>query len=571
MEAFDMRATWLACALVMIVLTACGKAGGDQPSAPTDVLTATVTEATPLTSTPASTAAVPLQGDSWWKDAVIYEIFVRSFYDSNGDGIGDFNGLISKLDYLNDGNPETTDDLGITGIWLMPIHPTTTTHGYDVIDYRAVNPEYGTMGDFRRLVTEAHRRGIRILIDLVLNHTSSQNPWFLQSQNPQSPFRDWYVWSESDPGFLGPWNQQVWYQTSSGYYYAYFWEGMPDLNYTNPDVTAEMEDVTRFWLEDVGIDGFRLDAIGVLIEDGSTVVETPATHEWLRKYNAFVHDLRPDALVTGEVWQNDSVVAPYILNDEVDLAFEFDLSSSILASVNAGNAASILDTLRVGTSQFPPGQYGTFLTNHDMTRVMTQLGSNEGKARVAASLLLMLPGVPFIYYGEEIGTVGEAPDAMGRRPMQWSPGLQAGFSATTAWMPPDSRFPSTNVAAQADDPASLLSRYRRLIAMRAQHPALRSPNMDVVTCSNPGVFASLRTSQDEAVMVIINLTDRQIGDALLSVASSALTEGRYVTRSLMLPTLYTELEVNAAGGFEGYSLGPDLTPYATLLVELKRR
>jgi glycosidase len=206
-----------------------------------------------------------------------------------------------------------------------------------------------------------------------------------------------------------------------------------------------------------------------------------------------------------------------------------------------------------------------------MTRVMTQLGSNEGKARVAASLLLMLPGVPFIYYGEEIGTVGEAPDAMGRRPMQWSPGLQAGFSATTAWMPPDSRFPSTNVAAQADDPASLLSRYRRLIAMRAQHPALRSPNMDVVTCSNPGVFASLRTSQDEAVMVIINLTDRQIGDALLSVASSALTEGRYVTRSLMLPTLYTELEVNAAGGFEGYSLGPDLTPYATLLVELKRR
>jgi len=566
-----MKATRLMCAFVMIALTACAKASGDETPIPTEALTSTATEAAPLTSAPTPMAAAPLQGDTWWKDAVIYEIFVRSFYDSDGDGIGDFNGLLSKLDYLNDGNPNTTDDLGVNGIWLMPIHPTTTNHGYDVIDYRAVNPEYGTMDDFRRLVEEAHRRDIRVLIDLVLNHSSSQNPWFLESQDPQSPFRDWYVWSESDPGFLGPWNQQVWYQTPTGYYYAYFWEGMPDLNYTNPDVTAEMEDVTRFWLEDVGIDGFRLDAIGALIEDGATVFETPATHAWLRQYDAFVHDLRPDALSVGEVWQTDNVVAPYILNGEVDLAFEFDLSSSVLASVNARNAASIVDTLRVGTSQFPPGQYGTFLTNHDMDRVMTQLGSNEGKARVAASLLLTLPGVPFIYYGEEIGMVGEAPDAMGRRPMQWSPAAQAGFSSATAWMPPDSGFPSTNVAAQTDDPASLLSRYRRLIALRAQHPALRSPGMDVVTCSNAGVFASLRTSPDETVLVIINLTDLQIRDARLSVASSGLTEGQYLMRSLMLPLLYNELGVDAGGAFEGYLLGPDIPPYGTLIVQLERK
>ena len=209
--------------LFVFIITACtfqnNKITPSVAVATRSVPTIAPASATPIpptaTTIPSTATAIPSPTQTqvnasfpWWNDAVFYELSVRSFYDSNGDGIGDFNGLIEKLDYLNDGDPNTTTDLGITGIWLLPIHPSPSTHGYDVTDYYAVNPQYGTMDDFRRLVDEAHRRGIRVIIDLVINHTSNQHPWFIQSQDPKSPYRDWYIWADVDPGWKGPWNNR---------------------------------------------------------------------------------------------------------------------------------------------------------------------------------------------------------------------------------------------------------------------------------------------------------------------------------------------------------------------------
>ena len=210
---------------------------------------------------------------NWWSNDVFYEIFVRSFNDSNGDGIGDFNGITQKLDYLQ--------ELGVTAIWLMPIFPSPSYHGYDVTDYYDVNPQYGTMDDFKTLVEEAHKRDIRIIIDLVINHTSDKHPWFKEAKkDPNSPYRDWYIWSKTDPKYLGPWGERVWHSSTSGFYYGIFEAFMPDLNYKNPAVTDEMKKVASFWLKDIGVDGFRLDAAKHLIEEGSKQENTKATHLW---------------------------------------------------------------------------------------------------------------------------------------------------------------------------------------------------------------------------------------------------------------------------------------------------
>lgn len=504
----------------------------------------------------------------WWNEAVFYEIFVRSFYDSNGDGIGDFNGLIEKLDYLNDGDPNTTTDLGVTGIWLMPIHPSPSTHGYDATDYYGVNPQYGTMDDFRRLVDEAHRRGIRVIIDLALNHTSSQHPWFIQSQDARSPYRDWYIWADVDPGWKGPWNNQVWYPLNGDYYYSYFWAGMPDLNYTNPEVTAEMENVTRFWLKEVGIDGFRLDAIGVLIEEGPVTTETEASHDWFANYFKFYKGIKPDAMTIAEVWNSDDIVVPYVANKRVDLAFEFDLSAAMLASMNDGNPARMLETLRSGTSRFPAGQYGAFLTNHDMTRVMIQLGGDPEKAKAAASLYFALPGVPFMYYGEEIGMFGEKPGDM-RNPMQWSGGRYAGFSDVAPWIMPDANASAFNVAAETGDPGSLLSHYRTLIALRKAHPALRIGELFLLSTFNQGLFACLRTTPDESVLVIVNLTGSPIRDYRLSLAASPLLEGEVVPVSLSGQTPLAALTVLPGGYLSDFVPVPEIPPYATIMMRLQ--
>lgn len=460
---------------------------------------------TASTTTSSVAEPVPDDGFRWWNDRVFYEIFVRSFKDSDGDGIGDFAGLTASLDYLNDGDPATTDDLGITGIWLMPVFPSPSYHGYDVTDYRSVNPDYGSMADFEAFLEAAHARGIAVIIDLVLNHTSSEHPWFTASQAGDPTYRDWYIWSDTDPATTGPWGQDVWHEGGNGYYFGLFWEGMPDLNLENDAVTAELHDVARFWLEDVGVDGFRLDAARHLIEEGDVMADTPSTVRWLETFTEYVHGVAPDAMVLGEVWSPTLDVAGYV-PDALDLAFEFALSDAGGNAAAHGDAAVLEAAAERVRGAYPDDQYATFLSNHDMDRVMSSVGGDVSLAKTAAVWLLTSPGVPFVYYGEEVGLEGTKPDERIRTPMPWTgdpPGV--GFSSGEPWEPVDSGFAVHNVAGEDADPASLLNLYRELIHLRNDSSALRRGSTIDVETGTSTVLAYLRSDGDDHVLVIGNL------------------------------------------------------------------
>jgi glycosidase len=557
-----------------------------QPAAPTPEPTAAPTNTPEPTATSTGDQESPLSasvpdplvqgtnGMPWWNDTVFYEVFVRSFYDSDGDGVGDINGLIEKLDYLNDGDPTTTDDLGVTGLWLMPIMESPSYHGYDVVDYYQVDQEYGTNEDFQRLMEEAHKRGMRVIVDLVLNHTSRDHPWFVDSRDPAGETRDWYVWETEDPAYNGPWGQEVWHRVPTGYYYGVFWDGMPDLNYTNPEVTETMLEATRFWLEDMGADGFRLDAIKHLIEDGRVQENTDETHEWLQGFYTFYKDVNPNALAVGEAWTSTQEVLDYT-GDEVDIAFQFDLAADILQSSNAGRSNAVAKGMADVVESYPAGQYATFLTNHDQNRVMTYLLNNTGKATVAASILLTSPGVPFVYYGEEIGMTGMKPDEDIRRPMQWaSDGREVGFTTGSPWRSPASDYDERSVALQTDDPESLLNHYRQLIHLRNAHAALRVGDWTQIETDPTQVYAFLRHTDDEVLLILINMSDEVITDYTLALETGPLATGSEAAMVLGEGTAQSGFgfaaspEVNASGGFTNYVPLESLPPHSTFIISL---
>jgi len=452
--------------------------------------------------------------DDWFRDAVFYEVFVRSYYDSDGDGIGDLRGLIAKLDYLNDGDPATTADLGVTALWLMPVSESPSYHGYDVTDYYGVERDYGSMEDFKRLVAEAHRRGMRVIIDLVLNHSSDQHPYFIAAADPRHPKHDWYVWKTMMPsGWSQPWTPgsspaSVWHPLQAGkYYYGVFWGGMPDLNYRNPQVQAEMIRVGKHWLA-AGADGFRLDAVRYLFESGpgSGQQDTEETRSFLSRFYAEMKAFRPDCYLVGEIWSDIDTVAPYLAEPrKLDSAFDFDLAAAIVGGVKDWNSGYINATQEVVLETYPTVVADSiFLTNHDQDRIASVFGPNPEKLRMAASLLLTLPGTPYIYYGEEIGTPGTKPDENIRKPMLWSDDANAGFSTGKPWNAPARVRPGTNVKAQDRDPGSLLSHYRRLIRMRSGHVALRRGGYQAVPLGNKTLYAYLRRHPQETLLVVHN-------------------------------------------------------------------
>ena len=287
-------------------------------------------------------------------------------------------------------------------MWLTPIHPSPTYHKYDVTNYYEVDPEVGTLEDFGELIEKAHSRGIRIIMDLVVNHTSSRHPWFMEGRlNPASPYRDYYIWADSDTDIneRGPWGQRVWHPAGNSYYYGLFWDGMPDLNFDNPNVREEVQEIGRFWIEQ-GVDGFRLDAaMHIFAHD-----EPERAHAWWAEFRDHMTELKPDIYLVAEVWDNSHVVAPYY--GSFDSNFNFDLANLIVLSAKSGLDVGIAKVVQGHHERF--AQYSPwfidapFLTNHDQDRVMSVL-NHEEKAKIAASLYLTLPGNPFIYYGEEIG------------------------------------------------------------------------------------------------------------------------------------------------------------------------
>lgn len=507
------------------------------------------------TAAPIETETSPASASDaagWWREVVFYEIFVRSFYDSDGNGIGDFNGVTEKLDYL--------EDLGIGGIWLMPIHPSPSYHGYDVVNYYAVNPEYGTMDDFLRLLDEAHQRNIRVIIDLVLNHTSNQHPFFQAAMDVSSTYHDWYIWSDGNPG----WGN--WHETAHGWYYGFFCDCMPDLNYANPEVTAQMENVVHYWL-DQGVDGFRLDAIKHLFEEAGRVENVPATHEWLKDFYKDYKAINSQAYTVGEVYSAGAFVAK-TYEGQTDHTFNFELAGGIVNSVNGGSNTGLTSAYAFTLPEMPDGDYATFLTNHDQNRVMSVLRGDTSKAKVAATLLLTAPGTPFIYYGEEIGMAGTKPDEDIRRPMQWSNALNAGFTTGRPWRAPDANYSEVNIAAQTSDASSLLSHYRALIAIRSSHSALRTGKTYIFETANKGLFASLRADETEAILVLVNLTNAPIADYTLSLETSPLRAGTYDLLPLLDGGDFSSLSVNESGSVAGLVPLAEVPAYATLILIL---
>lgn len=476
----------------------------------------------------------------WWNDTVFYHAFVRSFKDSDvgplaGDGVGDIRGLINKLDYLNDGDPATNSDLGVTGLWLMPIHPSPGYHGYEVSDFYSINPQYGTMDDFRELIKECDKRGIKVILDLVLNHISYTHPWFAEaSQDPNSPKRDWFIWSDRVTDYKGPWNQNIWWPAGSrpgveapapgtgpdndpatidpAYYYSIFYLTMPDVNYRNVDASNAMLDVVRYWIEKEGVAGYRLDAIRHLIEDGSVQENTPETHDWLRLFYKTYKQSSPDAFTIGEVWAGSEEVSTYV-GDQLDTCFEFDLSYAMLDAARDSNPKRIADAQRKVIALYPPGQYGRFLTNHDQPRVMSHLKGNLGAARSAAIMNLLGPGVPFVYYGEELGMSGDKPDPNIRTPMRWNTQSNAGFTQGSPWIAVGDQAATRNVEVMRADEGSIYNLYRRMIHLRSAHASLRHGTYEPLESSDPKLYTYARVTRNaqgnpaEIAVVVINLSD----------------------------------------------------------------
>lgn len=497
----------------------------------------------------------------WWNDAVFYEIFVRSFFDSDGDGIGDFVGMTEKLDYLNDGDPDSGESLGITGIWLMPIHESPSYHGYDVLDYESVNSEYGTMDEFKDFLDAAHERGIKVIIDYVVNHSSSQHQWFVNSQQNVEDYRDYYYWSDTHPGYNGPWGQNVWHSSGGEYYYGLFWGGMPDLNFNHEPVKQKIFDAADFWLTEIGVDGFRLDAVMFIHKDGSQLEHVPETFEFWNEFNTQVKSSNPDAVTVGEAWTSTQQVIPYVSDDRIDIAFEFDLAYAIMGAVQGGNANGLVDQMQLVYDSYDFLQYATFLTNHDKNRVMSEFNDDWNRARTAASIYLTLPGVPFIYYGEEIGMTGTKPDPDIRTPMQWDSSTHSGFTTGSPWRSVNSNYTNRNVELMDEDPNSLLNWYRNLISVRNNHVSLRRGQYQNIPNSLEPLYTFAREYEDEKVLVMINTGSQQLELDELFVPGLGIDEGQYDILNLATGEEIV-ISVSASGHITGY----DFSPYETIIV-----
>ena len=495
---------------------------------------------------PAEVAA----GDLWYKDAVIYQLHVKSFCDSNGDGIGDFQGLISKLDYIA--------GLGVNAIWLLPFYPSPLLDdGYDISEYRAVHPDYGTLNDFRQFVREAHARNIRVITELVVNHTSDQHPWFQRARRakPGSAWRDFYVWSDTDQKYAGTRiifldterSNWTWDPVAGAYYWHRFYSHQPDLNFDNPHVLKAVLGIMRFWLQ-LGVDGLRLDAVPYLVErEGTNNENLPETHAILKRIRAEVDATFPGRMLLAEVNQWPEDCKDYFGDgDECHMAFHFPLMPRMYMAIAREDRFPISDILRQ-TPEIPKNcQWAIFLRNHDeltlemvtdterdylwetyaadrrarinlgiRRRLAPLLERDRRRIELMNSLLLSMPGTPVIYYGDEIG-MGDnfhLGDRNGvRTPMQWSPDRNGGFSradpATLVLPPlmdPLYGYGAVNVEAQARDPHSILNWMRRMLAVRRRHPALGRGTLTFLYPRNRKILAYLRQYGDESLLCVANV------------------------------------------------------------------
>ncbi len=493
----------------------------------------------------------------WYKNAIFYEVHLRSFCDSNGDGKGDLPGLTTKLDYLK--------ELGVDCIWLLPMFPSPLNDdGYDIADYDNIHPDYGTVEDFKTLVAEAHARGMRIVADLVLNHTSDQHAWFVESRKSKdNPYRDYYVWSDTDQKYTDariifvdtePSNWTL-DEATGEYYWHRFYASQPDLNYDNPEVADKMIDILKYWM-DMGIDGFRADAVPYLFErEGTNCENLPETHAYLKRVRRVLDQDYPGTILLGEANQWPWDLRPYFGGDEADLtapgdefhmAFHFPVMPRIYKALKLGDTTDILDIMGRTPSIPDNCQWCVFLRNHDEVtlemvteedrqlmwklyapedrmrlnlgirrRLAPLLDNDRRKIEVANAILFSLPGAPIVYYGDEIG-MGDNIwlfDRNGvRTPMQWTAEPGTGFSSAEPWAPviddDTYGYQKINVAAQQADPESLFHTMKHFIATRKAHPILGWGRCDFLRVENKAVLAYLRRTGEGQMLIVCNLSDQ---------------------------------------------------------------
>lgn len=457
-----------------------------------------------------------------------YEIFVYSFCDSDGDGIGDFKGLTSKLDYLNDGDPKTTDDLGIDGIWLMPIMPSGSYHKYDVDNYKDIDKSYGTLEDFKTFLSEAHKRGINVIIDFVINHTSNTNEWFKKAkeelkEGKTDGYTQYYnfVQSDSKPADVGA--SKYYYGGTKGWYYeSAFAQNMPDLNLKNEKVRKEIEGICDFWLKDIGIDGFRLDAAYHYDQNSN---ESINDIKWLYDYCKSIKD---DVYMVGEVWMGGNVISDFYKSG-ADSFFNFDMQGTsgqvATKAVNLKNVKGYYDYVKSWVDTITESNSkaisAPFISNHDTARSAGFLTRNTQKEKNAAMAYLLTPGNPFIYYGEEIGMTGSGEDPDKRTGMVWSLSDNTGYVASIPGATTNTEKPEEGVAEAQKNENSLLNLYKKVIRLKLQNPEIARGTFTPVTLdeNNKAVGAFISEYNGSKVMVILNLSDK----ATVTVPKSAMS------------------------------------------------
>ena len=450
----------------------------------------------------------------WWDDAVAYEIFVRSFQDSNGDGTGDLAGLKDRLNYLKSANGENS--LGIDLIWLMPILESPSYHGYDVVNYDAVDQEYGTLESLESLLETAKKQEIRVVMDYVMNHSSDNHPWFVKSaQEVDGPFRDYYTWNTDDLGWTQPWGSSgTWHQKVGAFYYGLFSPSMPDLNFQNPAVEESITNSAAKWIES-GLDGFRLDAVRYLIENGGGAgqKDQQQTHEAWARFRERMDSAGDVPLLVGEAWAEMDIAKSYFgtkNKPEMNMVFDFDGATAMLQSVASQSSNAVRQSwCKRWKNTDHHGSWGTFLSNHDQDRVATTLKKHGVRAlRTAAALLLLSPGTPWIYYGEEIGAEnGESWGDMGRRePMFWSDGENGFTSAGEPWTGVSKKGEYSSVESQWNEPTSLLRWYQSLITARNNNIALRRGSAEFIDIE-PDAVALHRAHEEQECLILVPLTE----------------------------------------------------------------
>jgi len=446
-----------------------------------------------------------------WPNGTMYEIFVQSFADSNGDGIGDFNGMTSKLDYLQ--------GLGIQGIWLMPIGPSPSYHKYDVTDYYDVHPDYGTMDDFKHFVKEAHKRNIKVVMDFVVNHSSSEHPWFLDAKaDKNSQYRDYYVWASIDSIqdqlskkeiTLDSDNITQWHQNGDDteYYYGFFYGGMPDLNYDNPKVRDEMINAGTFWLQEVGVDGFRLDAAKHIFPDEQAV----KSHKWWIEFGDAMRKVKPDVYLVGEVWGDAELVGPYLkgLPSMFNFDFHHAINDLMRTEKNNGIIENLIKTRNIYAKIQPEYMDAIFVNNHDQNRLISNVNNSVAKNKLAVAILLTLPGTPYIYYGDEIGMLGKKPDEMIREPFLWN--VLEKDSLRASWIDPVNSNDSTVVplVLQMQDSNSTYSVFKAWIQERNKELIIREGDLISLNIAD-NLLAYERKLGEKTIVVLHNLSGEQV-------------------------------------------------------------